>query len=114
MLIGRCRGHPGEAAHTCILAACARSVRARRFSASTADPCPPFLHHRYRVRAFARGERRSACGREILLCGDVALERHRAHVGAAAMIDAFIGSTPLVRLERIVEPGMAEVWVKVE
>lgn len=30
------------------------------------------------------------------------------------MIDDFIGGTPLVRLERIVEPGMAEVWVKVE
>ncbi|MDQ3605941.1 MAG: pyridoxal-phosphate dependent enzyme, partial [Gemmatimonadota bacterium] len=30
------------------------------------------------------------------------------------MIDSFIGDTPLVRLERIVEPGMAEVWVKVE
>ncbi len=30
------------------------------------------------------------------------------------MIDAFIGATPLVRLERVVEPGMAEVWVKVE
>ena len=30
------------------------------------------------------------------------------------MIDAFIGRTPLVRLERVVEPGMAEVWVKVE
>ena len=30
------------------------------------------------------------------------------------MIDAFIGKTPTVRLERIVEPGMAEVWVKVE
>jgi cysteine synthase len=30
------------------------------------------------------------------------------------MIDAFIGCTPLVRLERVVEPGMAEVWVKVE
>ncbi len=30
------------------------------------------------------------------------------------MIDQFIGNTPLVRLERIVEPGMAEVWVKVE
>ena len=25
-----------------------------------------------------------------------------------------IGSTPLVRLERLVEPGMAEVWVKIE
>lgn len=25
-----------------------------------------------------------------------------------------IGSTPIVRLERLVEPGMAEVWVKVE
>lgn len=30
------------------------------------------------------------------------------------MIDRFIGNTPLVRLERIVEPDMAEVWVKVE
>jgi cysteine synthase A len=27
---------------------------------------------------------------------------------------ATIGSTPVVRLERLVEPGMAEVWVKVE
>jgi len=25
-----------------------------------------------------------------------------------------IGSTPIVRLERLVEPGMAEVWVKLE
>jgi cysteine synthase A len=30
------------------------------------------------------------------------------------MIDDFIGNTPLVRLERVVEPEMAEVWVKVE
>jgi cysteine synthase A len=30
------------------------------------------------------------------------------------MIDSFIGQTPLVRLERVVEPGMAEVWVKME
>jgi cysteine synthase A len=30
------------------------------------------------------------------------------------MIDRFIGNTPLVRLERVVEPEMAEVWVKVE
>jgi cysteine synthase A len=30
------------------------------------------------------------------------------------MIDAYIGNTPLVRLERVVEPDMAEVWVKVE
>jgi cysteine synthase A len=29
------------------------------------------------------------------------------------MLDA-IGSTPVVRLERLVEPGMAEVWVKLE
>jgi cysteine synthase len=31
-----------------------------------------------------------------------------------AMIEDFIGETPLVRLERVVEPGMAEVWVKLE
>jgi cysteine synthase A len=30
------------------------------------------------------------------------------------MIDSFIGKTPVVRLERIVEPGWAEVWVKIE
>ena len=30
------------------------------------------------------------------------------------MIDRSIGRTPTIRLERIVEPGMAEVWVKVE
>jgi cysteine synthase len=30
------------------------------------------------------------------------------------LIDAFIGNTPIVRLERVVEPGMAEVWLKVE
>jgi cysteine synthase A len=30
------------------------------------------------------------------------------------VIDSFIGRTPLVRLERIVEPGSAEVWVKME
>jgi cysteine synthase A len=29
-------------------------------------------------------------------------------------IDAVIGSTPVVKLERVVEPGMAEVWVKLE
>jgi cysteine synthase A len=29
-------------------------------------------------------------------------------------IDASIGRTPMVRLERIVEPDMAEVWVKLE
>jgi cysteine synthase len=30
------------------------------------------------------------------------------------MIDTFIGETPLVRLRRVVEPEMAELWVKVE
>lgn len=29
-------------------------------------------------------------------------------------IDAAIGNTPVVRLTRVVEPGMAEVWVKIE
>ena len=29
-------------------------------------------------------------------------------------IDAVIGKTPIVRLERVVEPGMADVWVKLE
>ena len=30
------------------------------------------------------------------------------------MIDAAIGHTPLVRLEKVVEPDMADVWMKVE
>jgi cysteine synthase A len=30
------------------------------------------------------------------------------------VIDAAIGRTPLVRLEKVVEPGMAELWMKVE
>jgi cysteine synthase len=35
-------------------------------------------------------------------------------VGGGHTIDGFIGGTPLVRLERVVEPDMAEVWVKME
>jgi cysteine synthase A len=34
--------------------------------------------------------------------------------GAGRRVDAIIGATPVVRLERVVEPGMAEVWVKLE
>jgi cysteine synthase len=30
------------------------------------------------------------------------------------VIDAAIGRTPLVRLEKVIEPGMAELWMKVE
>ena len=33
---------------------------------------------------------------------------------AASRIDGAIGRTPVVRLERVIEPGMAEVWVKLE
>src|SRR4051812_47774050 len=33
---------------------------------------------------------------------------------STSRIDAAIGRTPMVRLTRIVEAGMAEVWVKVE
>ena len=29
-------------------------------------------------------------------------------------IDAVIGGTPIVRLQRVTEPGMAEVWMKLE
>ena len=29
-------------------------------------------------------------------------------------IDAVIGATPIVRLQRVVEPGMAEIWMKLE
>jgi cysteine synthase len=31
-----------------------------------------------------------------------------------ASIDAFIGHTPMVQLQRVVEPDMAQVWVKLE
>ncbi len=34
--------------------------------------------------------------------------------GAATRVDGAIGRTPMVRLERVVEPGKAEVWVKLE
>ena len=33
---------------------------------------------------------------------------------AGPRIDAAIGNTPTVRLTRVVEPGMADVWVKIE
>ncbi len=33
---------------------------------------------------------------------------------APRRMDAFIGGTPVVKLERVVEPDMAEVWVKLE
>jgi len=35
-------------------------------------------------------------------------------VDAGPRIDAAIGGTPVVRLTRVVDPGMAEVWVKIE
>jgi cysteine synthase A len=38
----------------------------------------------------------------------------RSPVDAGARIDAAIGGTPVVRLTRVVEPAMAEVWVKIE
>jgi cysteine synthase A len=38
----------------------------------------------------------------------------RTLVPAGTGVDAAIGSTPVTRLERVVEPGMAEVWVKLE
>ena len=45
-------------------------------------------------------------------------ERTGGDVGRAARgsqrVDAAIGRTPVVRLCRVVEPGMAEVWVKME
>jgi len=55
--------------------------------------------------------------RKVSLC-----ERSESQVGRAStplgyvssMIDQFIGGTPTIRLERVVEPDMAEVWVKLE
>ena len=38
----------------------------------------------------------------------------RTLVPAGTGVDAAIGSTPVTRLERVVEPGMADVWVKLE
>jgi cysteine synthase A len=37
-----------------------------------------------------------------------------AEQSAGTRVDATIGRTPVVRLERVVEPGMAEVWMKLE
>ena len=33
---------------------------------------------------------------------------------AVTRVDLAIGATPVVQLERVIEPGMAEVWVKLE
>ena len=35
-------------------------------------------------------------------------------VAAGDRIDSAIGGTPMVRLTEVVEPGMAEVWIKLE
>ncbi len=32
----------------------------------------------------------------------------------ARRLDALIGDTPMIKLQRVVEPGMAEVWIKLE
>lgn len=41
-------------------------------------------------------------------------ERSRIVTPTSRRIDSAIGGTPVVKLERVVEPGMAEVWVKLE
>jgi cysteine synthase A len=41
-------------------------------------------------------------------------ERLTVPEGAATRVDGAIGRTPMVRLERVIEPGMAEVWIKLE
>jgi cysteine synthase len=38
----------------------------------------------------------------------------RQAIDGGRVIDQHVGRTPMVRLERVVEPGMAEVWVKLE
>jgi cysteine synthase A len=47
--------------------------------------------------------------------GQLVVEREpRTLVAAGDGIDAAIGLTPIVRLTRVIEPGMADVWVKLE
>jgi cysteine synthase len=41
-------------------------------------------------------------------------DRSRIVTSSSRRIDTAIGGTPVVKLERVVEPGMAEVWVKLE
>ena len=41
-------------------------------------------------------------------------ERSLSVAPTSRRIDSTIGGTPLVKLERVVEPGMAEVWIKLE
>jgi cysteine synthase A len=41
-------------------------------------------------------------------------ERNRIVTPTGRRIDSTIGGTPVVKLERVMEPGMAEVWVKLE
>ena len=49
-----------------------------------------------------------------LTSADRAGDVHGAAGAGGTRVDATIGRTPVVRLERVVEPGMAEVWVKLE
>ncbi|HJU72163.1 MAG TPA: cysteine synthase A [Gemmatimonadaceae bacterium] len=44
----------------------------------------------------------------------MSMERLTVPEAAASRIDGAIGRTPVVRLERVIEPGMAEIWVKLE
>lgn len=43
-----------------------------------------------------------------------AVQRLTIPDAAATRVDSAIGRTPMVRLQRVVQPGMAEVWVKLE
>ncbi len=43
-----------------------------------------------------------------------AAQRLTVPAAASTRVDGAIGQTPMVRLERVVEPGVAEVWVKLE
>jgi cysteine synthase len=44
----------------------------------------------------------------------VPVERGLATAAGASRVDGAVGRTPVVRLERVVEPLMGEVWVKLE
>jgi cysteine synthase len=60
-------------------------------------------------------EGQSACTPLAGALPDMAVpERLPVRNGDDARIDAAIGTTPMVRLTRVVEPAMAEVWVKIE
>lgn len=65
------------------------------------------------ARAWLRRERRGRALNRSVVSTSVTMDTEPS-AAPTDRIDAVIGATPIVRLQRVVTPGMAEVWVKLE